>query len=127
MLAERGLTFRALAARTSELDPTATAYRTATSRRSVRTTEQPRRHGDRRPGARSGATYFAEYRLSLARAPFDEGQQRLTGALRNLQALQELVDAGVPAPPAGRLAELLSAAPDRRPHRRATAAQRPGR
>jgi hypothetical protein len=70
-------------------------------------------------------TSFAEYRLSLAGALFDDGQQGLAGALQNLQALGTSLDAGVPAPPAGRLAELLSAAPDRPPRRRATAARRP--
>ena len=128
VLAERGLTFRALAARTSELDPdrkglshSYLATLGAHDRPTRGAMEIVARALDLEP------TYFAEYRLRLARALFDERQQGLAGALQNLHALQELVDGAVPAPPAGRLAELLSAAPDKRPRRRATAPQSPRR
>jgi transcriptional regulator with XRE-family HTH domain len=125
VLAERGLTFRALAARTSELDP----HRKGLSHSYLATlgTHDRPTAGAIEIVARAldlPPTYFAEYRLSLARALFDEGQHGLAGALQNLQALRQLVDAGVPAPPAGRLAELLNATPDRPPRGLATAAQR---
>jgi transcriptional regulator with XRE-family HTH domain len=128
VLAERGLTFRALAARTSELDPdrgglshSYLATLGSHDRPTAPAIEVVARALDLPP------TYFAEYRLSLARALFDERQQGLAGALQNLRALCDLVDAGVPAPPAGRLAQLLGAAPDGPPRRRATARQRPRR
>jgi transcriptional regulator with XRE-family HTH domain len=128
LLAERGLTFRALAARTSELDPDrkglSHSYLTmlgARDRPTPGAMEIVARALDLHP------SYFAEYRLSVVRDLFDEGQQGLARALQNLQALRDLVEAEVPAPPAGRLAELLSAALDGPPRRRATAGQRPRR
>src|SRR5215210_4991441 len=105
VLAERGLTFRALAARTSEVDPAGKglshSYLTTLGthdRPTLRAMETVARALDLPP------TFFAEYRLGVVRALFDEQQQGLAQSLQNLQALQELVDARVPAPPAGRLA-----------------------
>jgi hypothetical protein len=128
VLAERGLTFRALAARTSELDPDrkglSHSYLTTLGthdRPTPGAIEMVARALDLPP------SYFAEYRLSAVRALFDEGQQGLARALQNLQALRELVDAQVPAPPAGRLAELLSTALEAPPRRRRRTAQRPRR
>jgi hypothetical protein len=125
VLAERGLTFRALAARTSEVDPDGKglshSYLTTLGkpdRPTQRALEVVARALDLRP------TFFAEYRLGVARGLFDEEQQGLPRALENLQALQDLVDAQVPAPPAGRLAALLSAALERPSRRRAAARQR---
>jgi len=69
-------------------------------------------------------SYFAEYRLNAVRGLFDERQQGLAQALHNLQALRDMVDAGLPAPPAGRLADLLSAALEAPPRRRAKTVQR---
>jgi transcriptional regulator with XRE-family HTH domain len=127
-LAERGMTFRALAARTSELDPDRKGYS-----HSYLTTLGA--HDRPTPAAieivaralNVPPSYFAEYRLSAVRGLFDEGQQGLAQALQNLEALRDLVDAQLPAPPAGRLAELLSVALEAPPRRRARTAQRPRR
>jgi transcriptional regulator with XRE-family HTH domain len=128
MLAERGLTFRALAARTSELDPDrkglSHSYLTtlgAHDRPTPRAIEIVARALDLHPG------YFAEYRLSAVRDLFDEREQGLARALQNLEALRDLVDVEVPAPPAGRLADLLSAALEAPPRRRARTAHGPRR
>jgi hypothetical protein len=111
VLAERGLTFRALAARTSEVDPDGRglshSYLTTLGthdRPTLRAMETVARALDLRP------TFFAEYRLGVVRGLFDEEQQGLAQSLQNLQALEQMVDAQVPAPPAGRLATLLNAA-----------------
>jgi hypothetical protein len=125
VLAERGLTFRALAARTRDVDPDGKglshSYLTTlgTHDRPTRRAMEVVAHA-----LALQPTYFAEYRLDVARGLFDEEQQGLRRALQNLQALQDLVDAQVPAPPAGRLAELLSAALERPSRRRAGARQR---
>jgi hypothetical protein len=125
VLSERGLTFRALAARTSEVDPDGKGF-SHSYLTTLGTHDRPTA-GAMEIVARAldlDPCYFAEYRLSVARRLFDEGQHGLDGALENLRALQDLVDARVPAPPAGRLAELLSAAPDTPRRRRATAPPR---
>jgi hypothetical protein len=125
VLAERGLTFRALAARTSEIEPDGKglshSYLTTLGthdRPTRRAMEIVARALDLRP------TFFAEYRLGLVRGLFDEEQQGLPRALQNLQALQELVDAQVPAPPAGGLSALLNAALEGPPRRRSATRQR---
>jgi hypothetical protein len=124
VLAERGMTFRALAARTSEIDPEGKglshSYLTTLGTHdppTARAMEVVARSLDLRP------TYFAEYRLGAIRGLFDDRQQGLARALENLQALRDLVDAQVPAPPAGHLARLLNAALDERPPRRRVAAR----
>jgi hypothetical protein len=124
LLNERGLTFRALAARTSALDSErkglSHSYLTtlgAHDRPTLRAMEMVARALDLEP------TYFAEYRLGMIRRLFDEDQQGLEVALQNVEALRELVDAQVPAPPAGRLAEMLAPALGS-PHRRVRAAGR---
>jgi len=125
LLAERGFTFRALAARTREVDPEqkgfSHSYLTTLGthdRPTASAMEIVARALDLHP------SYFAEYRLSVVRDLFDEGQHGLTRALQNLQALRTVVDAELPGPPAGPLAELLSAALDGPPRRRPTARQR---
>jgi hypothetical protein len=119
LLAERGLTFRALAASTTAVDPhgkglshTYLATLGTHDRPTLRAMELVARALDLEP------TFFAEYRLGMVRHLFDEDQQGLTGALLNLEALRDLVDSHAPAPPAGRLAEMLAPALDR-PTRRA--------
>jgi lambda repressor-like predicted transcriptional regulator len=125
VLAERGLTFRALAARTSEVESDGKglshSYLTTLGthdRPTPRAMEIVARALDLRP------TFFAEYRLGLVRGLFDEEQQGLPRALQNLQALQDLVDAQVPAPPAGSLSALLSTALEGPPRRRSATRQR---
>jgi|SRR5436309_14348450 len=124
LLAERGLTFRALAARTSQADPhggglthSYLATLGAQDRPTLRALEIVARALEVPP------TFFAEYRLALVRRLFDEDHQGLRGALENAAALRELVDAQAPAPPAGRLAKMLAPAADQ-PKRRAPARQR---
>jgi transcriptional regulator with XRE-family HTH domain len=124
LLNERGLTFRALAARTSEFDPGGSglshsylATLGAHDRPTLRAIEVVARGLDLEP------TFFAEYRLGMVRRLFDEEQQGLRDALANLEALRELVDAQIPAPPAGRLARMLAPALGR-PQRRVRAAGR---
>jgi hypothetical protein len=114
LLAERGLTFRALAANTSAVDPQGKgishSYLTTLGthdRPTLRAVELVARALDLEP------TFFAEYRLGMVRRLFDEDQQGLAGALLNLEALRDLVDSHAPAPPAGRLAEMLAPALDR--------------
>ena len=116
LLAERGLTFRALAARTSQADPHGGGL-THSYLATLRALEIVARALEVPP------TFFAEYRLALVRRLFDEDHQGLRGALENAAALRELVDAQAPAPPAGRLAKMLAPAADQ-PKRRAPARQR---
>jgi lambda repressor-like predicted transcriptional regulator len=124
LLSERGLTFRALAARTSEFDSDGKglshsylATLGTHDRPTLRAMEVVARALELEP------TFFAEYRLGMVRRLFDEEQQGLRGALENVEALRELVDAQAPAPPAGRLAEMLAPALGR-PGRSVRAAQR---
>jgi transcriptional regulator with XRE-family HTH domain len=124
LLNERGLTFRALARRTSELDSEGKglshshlAMLGTHDRPTLRAIEVVARALELEP------TFFAEYRLGMVRRLFDEDQQGLPGALQNVEALRELVDAQAPAPPAGRLAEMLAPALGR-PQRRVRAARR---
>jgi transcriptional regulator with XRE-family HTH domain len=118
LLAERGLTFRALAARTSAVDPqgkglshTYLATLGRNDRPTLRALDVVARALDLDP------TFFAEYRLGMVRLLFDEERQGLADALQNVEALRDLVDSHVPAPAAGRLAEMLAPALDR-PKRR---------
>jgi transcriptional regulator with XRE-family HTH domain len=111
LLAERGLTFRALGARTGDVDPerrglshSYIATLGAHERPTMRAIEIVARALDLEP------TFFAEYRLGMVRRLFDEAHQGLPGALQNVEALRELVDAQLPAPPAGRLADMLAPA-----------------
>jgi transcriptional regulator with XRE-family HTH domain len=115
LLVERGLTFRALATRTAQVDPHSDglthSYLATLGKRdrpSPRAMEIVARALDLEP------TYFAEYRLALIRGLFDEDQQGLAGGLENLEALRELLDAHGSEPPAGRLAKMLAAADSRR-------------
>jgi len=124
LLAARGLTFRALAARTTQVDPHnggLTHSYLATlgkhDRPSLRAMEIAARALDVEP------TYFAEYRLALIRGLFDEEQQGLAGALEHLEALSELLDAHGSEPAAGRLAKLLAAAGTKRRSRAITHAE----
>jgi transcriptional regulator with XRE-family HTH domain len=125
VLAERGLTFRALAARTVEADGSGKglshsylATLGAHEPPTLRAMEVVAAALDLKP------TYFAEYRLALARGLFDEQQQGLTRALENLQALRELAAEQGASPPAGRLASLLRSALEKPPRRRAPAGSR---
>src|SRR5438046_3215257 len=85
LLAERGLTFRALAARTSDADPHGKGFTHsylatlgAQDRPTLRALEIVARALDIEP------TFFAEYRLAMVRRLFDEDHQGLRGALDNV-------------------------------------------
>ena len=115
LVAQRGLTFRALGEKTRRIDPHGNglthSYLATLGKRdrpTLRAMEIVARALDVEP------TYFAEYRLAMIRGLFDEDQQGLPGALQNLAALRELIDAYGSTPPAGRLAKLLAAALTRR-------------